>query len=134
VISFKNTFSPLGQAIVVVMALFVGAVLAIAFPLLPRSTPSLPGPAMSYETPRHPPQHEQLAQVKRPRPQPQPVRPESEFETSTWWKCDPLDPDTIFQGMRENVQTFGTQKPEDLGYKNCIKNPPIDDQEGIHPL
>src|SRR5258706_13342719 len=42
---------------------------------------------------------------------------------STWWQCDPLEPNTIFQGMRENVQTSGDQRPESMGYKNCTKDP-----------
>jgi hypothetical protein len=122
------------KTIAALLALAFGIVLAIAFAPLPRSTPSIPVPPVSYAAPYYAPEWKQLAQEKRLRPKPQPVRPDSELKKSTWWKCDPSDPHTIFQGMKENVQTFGTEKPEDMGYKNCVKNPDIGDEEGAHPL
>jgi hypothetical protein len=121
------------KTIAALLALFSGIVVANLFAPLPRSSSSPPVPASSYKTP-HPGPQQQLTQTKeRHRPKPYPPVPD-QLKASTWWKCDPLDPNTIFQGMKENVQTFGTQKPEDMGYKNCVNNPDIGDEEGAHPL
>jgi len=107
------------KAISILLVIIFGVALAVVFPIPKHSSP---GAVLSDAIPRtQKPQQERAPTEYAPSQRGQGwVEPEK----ATWWRCDPLDQESIFGRVRENVQTFGEEMPAALGYKNCTRNLP----------